>query len=250
MSRYTSLLVLESDEAYARMNIARKAHVEDPADVRVSARDLDGADGASPSVTPDHLQPGDPEVRVPAPADAQSVVVVFPFGETKEASFEPDDRGGEWVVRFLVDRRTPDGSYEILVRVTHHDGTVEILKLPYVVDTQRPHLRVAVHRQGAAYKILATQELSPEEIAAQAPELTGTIDERRRRAARVLTDAKRVEVRAPDGQVLSLTHVRLGEFSGMWSPRTPVGAPGSHASLHVVAVDRALNESALDVELP
>ena len=219
MSRYTSLLVLESDEAYERMQITRKAHTADPAEVRVSARDLDGADGASPSVSPDHLQPGDPEVRVPAPADAQSVVVVFPFGETKEASFEPDDRGGEWVVRFLVDRRTPDGAYEILVRVTHHDGTVEILKLPYVVDTQRPHLRVAVHRQGAAYKILATQELSPEEIAAQAPELTGTLDERRRRAARILTDAKRVEVRAPDGQVLSLTHVRLGEFSGTWSPR-------------------------------
>jgi hypothetical protein len=250
MSRYTSLLVLESDEAYARMQIARKAHADDPADVRVSARDLDGTDGASPSVSPDHLQPGDPEVRVPAPADAQSVVVVFPFGETKEASFEPDDRGGEWVVRFLVDRRTPDGTYEILVRVTHHDGTVEILKLPYVVDTQRPHLRVAVHRQGAAYKILANQELSPEEIAAQAPELSGTLDERRRRAARILTDAKRVEVRAPDGQVLSLTHVRLGEFSGTWLPRAPVGAPGSHASLHVVAVDRALNESAMDVELP
>jgi hypothetical protein len=253
MSRYTSLLVLESDEAYERMQITRKAHAADPAEVRVSARDLDETDGASPSVSPDHLQPGDPEVRVPAPADAQSVVVVFPFGETKQASFEPDDRGGEWVVRFLVDRRTPDGAYEILVRVTHHDGTVEILKLPYVVDTQRPHLRVAVRRQGAAYKIVATQELSPEEIAAQAPEITGTLDERRRRAARILTDAKRVEVRAPDGQVLSLTHVRLGEFSGTWSPRGPTVAPASGApngSLHVVAVDRALNESEMDVELP
>jgi hypothetical protein len=250
MSRYTSLLVLESDEAYARMQIARRAHPADPSDVRVSARDLDGTDGASPSVSPDHLQPGDPEVRIPAPADAQSVVVVFPFGETKEAAFEPDDRGGEWVVRFLVDRRTPDGAYEILVRVTHHDGTVEILRLPYVVDTQRPHLRVAMHRQGAEYRIVATQELSPEEIAAQAPELSGTLDERRRRAARILTDAKRVEVRAPDGQVLSLTHVRLGEFSGTWSPLAAVGAPGSHASLHVVAVDRARNESEMDVELP
>jgi hypothetical protein len=246
MSRYTSLLVLENEEAYARMQIARKAHA-DPADVRLSASDLDGTDGASPSVTPDHLQPGDPEVRVPAPADAQSVVVVFPFGETKQAAFEPDDRGGEWVVRFLVDGRTPDGTYEILVRITHHDGTVELLKLPYVVDTKRPHLRVAVHRRGAAYKILATQELSAEEIAAQAPELSGTLDERGRRAARILTDAKRVEVRAPDGQVLSLTHVRLGEFSGTWSPRAPVEA---RASLHVVAVDRALNESEMDVALP
>jgi Vault protein inter-alpha-trypsin domain/von Willebrand factor type A domain len=246
MSRYTSLLVLENEEAYARMQIARKARAADRADVRVSARDLDGTDGVAPGVSPDHLQPGDPEVRVPAPADAQSVVVVFPFGETKEATFEPDDRGGEWVVRFLVDGRTPDGTYDILVRVTHHDGAVEILELPYVVDTQRPHLRVAVHRQGDAYKILASQEISAGEIAAQAPELSGTLDARRQRAARILTDAKRVEVRAPDGQVLSLTHVRLGEFTGTWSPR----APFEGRSLHVVAVDRALNESEMDVELP
>ncbi len=214
----------------------------------MSGRDLDGADGQSPSVTPDHLQPGDPEVRIPAPADAQSVVVVFPFGETKTATFEPDDRGGMWVTRFLVDRRTPDGTYEIVVRITHRDGRVEIAKLPYVVDTQRPHLRVLVVRKGRAYQIRATQELTADEIAAQVPSFTaGDIDEQRRRFAYILTDAKRVEVSTPDGQVLSLTHVTLGEFAGTWTPRAALAA---RSRVHVVAVDRALNESEMDVEIP
>ncbi|HLK39002.1 MAG TPA: VIT and VWA domain-containing protein [Polyangiaceae bacterium] len=247
MSRYTSLLVLESEEAYERMHIARRAKSSSPSEPSVSGQDLDGAGGAPASVSPDHIQPGDPEVRVDAPSDAQSVVVVFPFGDTKVASFEPDERGGAWVVRFLVDRRTPDGTYEIAVRITHRDGRVEIVKVPYVVDTQRPHLRVAVTPKSGAYEIRATQELTPEEIAAQAPSARGTLEERRRSFARVLTDAKRVEVRTPDGQVLSLTHVTLGEFLGVWRPHAPL-LPSDR--LRVVAVDRALNESATEVELP
>jgi hypothetical protein len=248
MSRYTSLLVLESEEAYERMQIARKSRQVVPADTRISGRDLDSADGQSPSVSPDHLQPGDPEVRVPAPADAQSVVVVFPFGETKTATFEPDERGGTWVTRFLVDRRTPDGTYEIVVRITHRDGHVEITKLSYVVDTQRPHLRVVVARKGGAYEIRATQELTAEEIAAQVPSFNaGDIDAQRQRLAHILTDAKRVEVSTPDGQVLSLVHVRLGEFLGTWTPRAALAA---RSRIHVVAVDRALNESEMDVEIP
>jgi hypothetical protein len=254
MSRYTSFLVLESDEAYAKMNIERKARrdAEREAEARVTGRDLESADGQGASVSPNHLQPGDPEVRIPAPADAQSVVVVFPFGETKTASFEPDDHGGAWVVRFLVDRHTPDGTYDITVRVTHKDGRVEILTLPYVVDTARPHIHVTlVPKAGGSYEIRGKQELSAEEILAQAPFFPGALAlpdaERRARMAHVLTDAKRVEVRTPDGQVLLLTHVRLGEFVGRWTPLAPV-APKS--LVHVVTVDRALNESELDVEVP
>jgi hypothetical protein len=248
MSHYTSFLVLESEEAYARMNIERKAKQADN-DGRVSGRDLESADGRSASVTPDHLQPGDPEVRIPAPADAQSVVVVFPFGETKTATFEPDDRGGMWVTRFLVDRHTPDGTYEIVVRITHAGGAVEIMKLPYVVDTKGPNLEVHCTRHGSSYEIVATQVLTADEIAAQAPALLQRLsaDARRGRVAQILTDAKRVEVRAPDGQNLVLTHVSLGRFSGTWTPRGTV-APDS--TLHVVAVDRALNETETQTAVP
>ena len=248
MSRYTSFLVLESEEAYARMNIARKAKQPD-SEARVSGQDLESADGRTASVTPDHLQPGDPEVRIPAPADALSVVAVFPFGETKPATFEPDERGGMWVVRFLVDRHTVDGLYEILVRVTHHDGGVEIMKIPYVVDTKGPNLTVTVRptRRAGAFEIVATQVLTADEIAAQAPPSSATLGEQRSRLAQVLTDAKRVEVQTPDGQTLNLIHVSLGQFKGIWTPRGVVAAGNK---LHVVAVDRALNETEIDARVP
>lgn len=238
MSRYTAFLVLDSEEAYARFQIARKAK-RDAANETVRA-DVDG-DGHTASVSPDHLQPGDPEVRIPAPADASSVVVVFPFGETKTATWEESER--TWIVRFLVDRQTPDGAYEIVVRVTHHDGRVEILRLPYVVDTQRPNLDVTVTPKKGGYEIRAKQRLSEAEVRAQTPDL-GTVAERRERFASVLTDAKRVEVRTPDGQVLSLVHVRLGEFVGQW---TPDGTWDRARKLRVVAVDRALNENVIEV---
>lgn len=247
MSRYTSFLVLESEEAYARMNIERKAkHTE--ADPHVSGQDLESPDGRTASVTPDHLQPGDPEVRIPAPADALGVVAVFPFGETKSATFEPDEGGGTWVVRFLVDRHTPDGTYEILVRITHHDGGVELLKIPYVVDTRGPNLAVTLRPTGrGAFEIVATQVLTADEIAAQAPPSTDSLAEKRARYAQVLTDAKRVEVRTPDGQLLRLTHVSLGQFRGTWTPK---GAVPAGSSVHVVAVDRALNETETDARVP
>lgn len=249
MSRFTSFLVLESEEAYARHQIARKAKATADGDVRVTGRDLDGSgDTRTASVSPDHLQPGDPEVRIPAPRDAASVVIVFPFGETKAAAFEDDADGGAWVARFLVDARTPDGAYTIVVRITHADGRVEIVELPYVVDTIAPTLDVDVRADGRGrFAIEATQRLTEAEIDALAPGSSGSLAERRRRHANTLTDASRVEVHAPDGQVLALTHVRLGRFTGTWRPRDPAAAGGR---LRLVVVDRALNQRLLDVEVP
>jgi hypothetical protein len=242
MSRYTSFLVLESEEAYAKYQIARKSKQTEAGGTRVTGRDLEGGDARTASVTPDHLQPGDPEIRIPAPADAQSVVVVFPFGETKNAAFEQDEHGGSWVARFLVDAHTPDGTYDIMVRITHADGRVEILKVPYIVDTMRPNVDVDLRAKAdGSYEIRAKQRITPEELAAQ------NLPAGAPRTAQILTDAKRVEVKTPDGQVLSLVHVKLGEFVGTWRPS---GAVAPHAKLRVVAVDRALNERAFEVEVP
>ena len=103
--------------------------------------------------------------------------------------------------------------------------------MPYVVDTQGPRLDVAIRRLGDRFRIVARQRLAPEEAA----------------RADVHTDARRVEVSTPDGQDLVLTAQRLGEFVGTWTPHSP---PDAHAKLRVVAVDRALNERATEVELP
>jgi hypothetical protein len=231
MSRFTSFLVLESEEAYARMQIARNAKAAETGEARVTGRDLEGTSGTA-TISPDHLQPGDPEVRIPAPRDAQSVVVVFPFGETKLAVWEDDDRGGAFYVRFLVDVNTPDGTYTVTVRITHRDGRIEVIELPYVVDTKEPELDVTITKgPGGAYRIRATQRLDPTE--ADKP--------------MIYTDAKRVEVRTPEGGVFALEGVKLGEFAGTYRPTAPL-PPG--ATLRLVAIDYARNQRVLEVALP
>jgi hypothetical protein len=249
MSQYTSFLVLESEEAYAKYDIARKAKREaEAAQARVTGGDLENVSSRNARLEPDHLQPGDPEIQIPAPADAQSVVVVFPFGESKVASYEAGTVNA-WTVRFLIDKDTPDGTYQVKVRITHKDGAVEVLELPYVVDTKKPTVNVSLHAvagKPGTYEIRASQTITLAEIQAANPGAMGPVGELRKRYASILTDAYRVEVRLPDGTTMPLTAIRLGEFRAFWKPDAPLAGP---VTLHVVAVDRAMNQNESDVSL-
>jgi hypothetical protein len=234
-SRHTAFLVLESEEAFARFQIRRQQERE----ARVTGADLESPDDAA-RLSPDQIQPGDPEVRVPAPADARAVTVTFPFGATKAARYEPEL--GAWTVRFLIGRDTPDGVYHVYVRITHADGHVELLRLAYTVDTAAPAVTVtwrqAADRPGT-YVIEAVQVASgaPLSAAAGRPSVP---------AATIVEDARRVDVRLPDGEVLPLGRTRSGVFRGYWKPRRPPTRP---VTLTVVAVDRALNRRASRVTL-
>ncbi len=249
MSQYTSFLVLESEEAYAKYDIARKAKREaEAAQARVTGGDLESVSGRNARLEPDHLQPGDPEIQIPAPADAESVVVVFPFGESKVASYEAGNVNA-WTVRFLIDRDTPDGTYKVKVRITHKGGALEVLELPYVVDTKKPTVNVSLHAvpgRPGTYEIRASQTITMAEIQGANPGVQGQVGDLRKRYASILTDAYRVEVRLPDGATMPLTAVRLGEFRGFWKPDAPLAGP---VTLHVVAVDRAMNQNESDVIL-
>ncbi|MEO7096288.1 MAG: VIT and VWA domain-containing protein, partial [Polyangiales bacterium] len=253
MSKLTSFLVLESEEAYAQYDIARKAK-KDAAAPAVTGADLESIAARTASLEPNHLQPGDPELHLPAPADAQSVVVVLPFGETKLARWE--DELSAWTVRFLVDKDTPDGTYEILVRITHHDGSLEVQKLTYVVDTTKPTVLLSLRAkkgEPGSYEVLATQVITKAELESTIPdELRGpSLADDKKKFAHVLTDTKRVEVRMPDGQQLVLTAIRLGEYRGTWKPEGAFDAATLEKGVpvHVVAADRALNENVFDVVL-
>jgi hypothetical protein len=243
MTHQTAFLVLESEEAYARYQIARKQKAKQVADAKpqVSGRDLEGVGARAAGSSMDRIQPGDPEIHVPAPADARSVVVVFPFGETKVATW---DAGlGQWVVRYLVDAGTPDGVYVASVRVTHQDGRVELASIEYVIDTLKPMmtLRLAPTGTPGELEIRASQVIGEAEIRSgvgSGHPLRG-VDPR-------VADARRVEVRLEDGTVLRLSYVSPGEFRARWTPSAPVQGP---VKVHVIAVDRALNQSAYDVEL-
>ena len=149
MSRYTSLLVLENDEAYKKYQIERKQQemaLKVAQGPTVTGGDLDSLGAQHASLSPDEIQPGDPEIKIPAPREAHSVVVVFPFGETKLAVW--DDETNAWMVRFLIDKDTPDGVYQARVTITHADGRIEVLSLPYTVDTQAPAVQLIGHSHG------------------------------------------------------------------------------------------------------
>jgi len=254
MSRHTAFLVLESEEAYKRFKIARNNGPKadsTAAAPKVTGGDLESLGQARAGLSPDHFQPGDPEVQIPAPADARSVVVVFPFGETKVARYEQELKA--WTVRFLVAQETPDGTYQITVRITHRDGRVELLRLSYVVDTKAPTVNVTIkkHRGRPGYYINASQivtrhelvqEARRDQIAGNAVSLVGNAG--LRRYAAVVKDATRVEVQLPGGRVQRLWPYAMGRFGATWRPAAPLTGK---VTLKVVAVDKAYNKSVFNV---
>jgi hypothetical protein len=239
MSKHTSLLVLESEEAYAQHGIERRNALAQNAlaqnTPQVTGGDLESL-SQDASLSPDHIQPGDPEIRIPAPADARSVVVVFPFGDTKIARLDPHD--GVWITRFLIDKDTPDGRYEVLVMITHAGGHVTTHRLSYVVDTRAPTVRLSVVPEGRnQYRFTAEEIVTQTDLA-----LGGDLATH----ATIGPDVRRVEVRLPSGHVLMLSRVRPGVFERVWKTRRPITEP---ASLRVVATDEALNQSTFEVRM-
>ncbi|HUQ01844.1 MAG TPA: VIT and VWA domain-containing protein [Kofleriaceae bacterium] len=226
LSRYTSLLVLESEEAYKLHDIERKqkeeaeklALAQAP---QVTGGDLDTLGAREASLSPDEIQPGDPEIKIPAPRDAQRVIVTFPWGETKVAEWDRDVDA--WMVRFLIDKDTPDGDYQARVSITHADGHVEVLHLGYTVDTVAPVMKLTATWTGDGYRITARQQASA--------------DGSRRK------DADRVEVVLPGGEILMLAQSSWGKFEGEWK----TGQLTTGTALRVVVRDHALNQAAMEL---
>jgi hypothetical protein len=225
MSKLTSFLVLESEEAYSRFAIARKSAQTSDSAPRVTGANLENTDGAE--ISAERVQPGDPEIYVAAARDALSVKVEFPFGETKTATFDPEARGGQgaWMVRFLVARDTAEGDYDALARIQHHDGRIETQKVRYTVDNTPPELEVKLEpssRQPGLMVLTVTQpEFGPH------------------------SDLKRVEIRTPGGTVYQLTAIRWGVFRA-FIPRRELGG----GTLRVVGFDQALNHAVKELRLP
>jgi hypothetical protein len=175
----------------------------------------------------ERFQPGDPEIRIFAPAGARQVTVVFPFGETKSAAWDP--RAGAWTARFLVPRGTPEGSYDIHVLVTLDDGAHRRFVVPYAVDSgaAKFDLRLAGVVGGEA--VLEAVQVATDSDAAVAGRPKGRL------RAQVIADVTRLAARLPDGTV-----VELGETSpGRWRAVVPAFA----GALRVVltSVDMAGN---------
>lgn len=104
------------------------------------------------------MPPGDPILQVRAPSNAQQVTAYFPFGLVKDLVYDADAE--HWRVRFLVPKGVADGVYEVKIVIVHADGTVEVAKIPYTIDSSEPDFEVVVEEQdgGAMVKVVTAEE--------------------------------------------------------------------------------------------
>ena len=79
------------------------------------------------------MPPGDPILQVRAPSSAQQVTAYFPFGLVKDLVYDADAE--HWRVRFLVPKGVVDGVYEVKIVIVHADGTIEVARIPYTIDS-------------------------------------------------------------------------------------------------------------------
>jgi Ca-activated chloride channel family protein len=200
-----------------------------------SAANANAEPAQQATITPGRALPGDPEIRIAAPADARAVTVVLPFGETLSAEWEP--MLGLWTARFLIPRDAPEGTHPVRVIVTLADGRMETRSIWYTVDRSAPLVRVEVVgalRAGHDVVIRATQTVTHGDRLSEGAFALRT----NARPIEIVDDARRVEVRVPDGSVIALEQRSAATWEGTW--HVPDALRG-RAALHVVAVDLAAN---------
>lgn len=196
------------------------------------------------TISPARSLPGDPEIRIPAPADARAVTVLLPFGETLAAVWEPEiDR---WTARFLVPGDAEEGSYPIEIAITHADGRLERARLWYTVDASAPMLEVEAIgdvRPGATITLQARQIVTDADLSQIGRDRGWLTDER----AQLLQDVRRVEARI-GGEVVDLAT----SGPGTWEARVTVPSDVRDVfALTLVVVDLAANvrEQAVTLEV-
>ena len=209
-------------------------------------------DGLSEAeVTPARVKPGDPEIRVQAPAGAR-VLVALPWSRRPlRAVWDAPAR--EFVARFLVPAGWPDGSWTARVTVAHR-GVREERTVELHVDTRAAAIAVvsspaAVH-PGEAMTLALKPALPLATIrdadVGGAPGGLGA-------ALKSAMDVKEVLVRAPWGEV---ARARLDGPFGIYRAtlHVPRDVARGQAELEVVAADTAGNVSrralVVDVQSP
>jgi Ca-activated chloride channel family protein len=130
---YTSFLAVPERE----LNAAQAATL---ADLRAQRSRIVAANADAAALSRTRMPPGDPVLTVDAPKNALQVTAWFPFGLTKDLSW--DDKLEKWVLRFVVPIGVPDGEYEATVVIVGPDGCVSVAKASYTIDSQKPEFEV------------------------------------------------------------------------------------------------------------
>ncbi len=90
------------------------------------------------------IPPGDPYIEVWAPSDARRVVAIFPFGLIKDLAY--DELRDLWRGRFLVPAGIPDGYYPVLVSIQTADGSSELRREVYHLDSSAAEFELGFER--------------------------------------------------------------------------------------------------------
>ncbi len=196
---------------------------------------------ANADVTPARVKPGDPEIRVQAPARAR-VHVTLPWAKRPVRAVW-DAPAGEHVARFLVPAGWPDGSWTATVTIDHAEGAREQRTVELHVDTQAAAVAVVsapstVH-PGEAVALTFKPALPIDVIAAaleaKTPGGAGA-------ALKSAMDVKEILVRAPWGEV---ARAKMDGPLGLYRAtlHVPRLQARGDAELEVVACDTAGNVS-------
>lgn len=197
--------------------------------------DIEVADRAT--LSPARSLPGDPEIRIPASRDARAVTVILPFGETVDASWEPALE--LWCARFLIPRDAEEGVHPVRIIISHAGGRQERLLLWYTVDSAAPLVEMEVVgdvEPGAVVTLRARQVVTNADL--EQAGLSRAAIERAPQRAQILSDARRVQVAPPSGEVVDLGLAGPGVWEAAWTVPTDAGGT---LSLLVVVADVAAN---------
>ena len=192
-------------------------------------------------MTPARVKPGDPEIRVQAPASAH-VHVTLPW-QRRPVRAVWDAPSGEHVARFLVPAGWPDGSWTATVTIDHAAGARELRQVELHVDTRAAAVAVisapSTVRPGETMLLALKPAIALDTIeaalAAKTPGGAGA-------ALKSAMDVKEILVRAPWGEV---ARAQLDGPLGLY--RATLHVPRLQArgevELEVVACDTAGNVS-------
>ena len=200
---------------------------------------------ANADVTPARVKPGDPEIRVHAPASAR-VHVTLPW-QRRPVRAVWDAPAGEHVARFLVPAGWPDGSWTATVMIDYAAGARELRPVELHVDTHAAAVAVvsapSTVRPGETVLLALKPAIALDEVAAA---LTAKTPGGAEAALKSAMDVKEILVRAPWGEVArAKMDGPLGASLGIW--RAALHVPRLQArgevELEVVACDTAGNVS-------
>jgi Ca-activated chloride channel family protein len=144
VTQYTSFLAIPESELTDNARDALASARERKQQILAAHKD---AVALSRSAMP----PGDPILQVRAPASARQVTAYFPFGLVKDLAYELDAE--HWRVRFLVPKGVADGVYEVKIVIVHADGTVEVARIPYTIDSSEPDFEIVTEEIDAGVAI-------------------------------------------------------------------------------------------------